>query len=339
MRLPLIIALLPILLQAQQHLRNDYSVHDQCPDPKKNRIASRTIYTNKGNELLASVDTAFEKYDRNGNLIALDFYIASPNKLLSQRIYHHFFYDTQQRIVRDSHDVTTSITYDYSANGDTVFINNPTAYWNGEIVKSVIWYNRKNRDTTELGFNEYGDTIYYEFATRNQRTEISKRRNNYGFMVLVDSSVIYTRTDMKYTRYYFLERSGEYRTTMDISRFDKRGRVTSKEYLVENNFRQSIELFEYNKKGHLARRISTIYPHHYPVADTEITKWEMKYLYDPKGRLAQTQSWCHHKPSLLYLTSYIYNDRNLLGEIHRVVLEHGAVVEDERERFVYAYYQ
>jgi hypothetical protein len=342
MRALLILLCCTQILHAQHSLRNDYSIHDPCPDPKKNHIASRTIYTDQvGDQAkIIHVDTVFEKYDRNGNLIALNYFEAGTGADDPYWIKHEFSYDEKQRLVREEtqfYDEGWHITYAYDENGDSVLVHHTRSRTSDEITFGTIYYSNIG-DTIEYDRDQNGDTVRFIHATKDKFTTVWWERDEEQKKVMVDSIVTTRQRNKMETTAWFIDRSGQLATLEEVFYLNKKGRVTDKLiYLDKHILRDSVH-YEYDKKGQCTLTTSTVFLLNEYSSDTAVTHWETKNLYDKEGRLVQSHESVLSKPQLRYVTSYIYNERGLLTEIHRVDLSYGHIVKEERQWWVYTYY-
>lgn len=328
-------------MNAQSELRNDYSIHDPCSDPKKNHIASRKIYTEQVGETVKTihVDTVFEKYDRNGNLLALNYFEAGITHQDSYWIKHEFSYDVKGKIIREETQFPGEgwrVTYSYNTEGDSILAHYTRSHVTHEIMYTLIYYSKF--DTTEYGLDYNGDTIRFVNATKNKRTIVSWQRDAENNKVVTDCTITITHPGKITAITWFLNRTGQIVTLEEVRLLNKKGYVTDKLFYLENhNLRDSIH-YTYDNRGQRILTTSTIYPAIEYSYDTTITHWQTKYLYDKEGRLVQIHETNATRPYLRFVTSFIYNERGLLTEIHKVDLNYGHIVDEEHERWIYTYY-
>ncbi len=341
MRLLLILILLTNTLCAQHILRDDYSVNDPCPDPKKNKIESRKIYTNtidpEGKQLKYA-DTVYERYDRNGNLL-VEKYFDERHPKDGYSVTHEYAYDEKGRIITARSSVNENnwrVTYTYSETGDSVVVHAMRSDSSSLPVFRLVRYSQT--DTTEYGLAQDGDTIHYLYHSKFKYISIWWKRDEAHQKVMIDSTVEIRSPKKIFSTSRYLDRHGEYATSEDVYLLDKKGRVTVElGYLNNHVLRDSVH-YTYNKKGECILTTAVIFPMREQTNDTTISRWQTKYLHDKSGKLVQTHETNSARPNLRFVSSYIYNERGLLTEIHRVDLDNGHIVDESREHWVYTYY-
>lgn len=326
---------------AQESLRADYSIYDPCPDPVKHRIASRTIYVNKSSDSIgiAAVDTCFEKFDRFGRLMSIDYYEAKNPSDKSYRILHHFTYDHKGRISTDSSMQDTTLfvdTYEYSESQQRAIIKTQP-YWADSTTATIFNYDRHNNVVSKYKTDARGDTLFLSTTNGNTTISVSRRRDENGALIMVDS-VIVNRTATQMTRHAIFIHRGSYDSMLEVEYYNKAGKLTDELFYTDANVLRDSVHYVYNRKGLPVSHTSTIFPRRIFSDDTTITTWHMEYIYDKQGRLVKNKNWSDRHPEKIYYTYYRYNEKGLLTETENVAIYDGRLEKRECERWVYTYY-
>jgi hypothetical protein len=226
-RLPILFLLLfTSVCGAQPRLTREYhAIHDSCPDPLKNHIRQRTIYTRCADAGWCQEDTMVEKFDRRGRLISIERH--TTDSYGRRLLLHYFTYDSLGRTVRDTgiYDEKTA----FFAEGYLVEYEYPDLYTAIERVsflgkKIVITrhYNKQYELTDLLSIQNGKDTLQRMYKRGD--TTITLTWVN----TLFDDSTITIKTKDSFYTYSSKADRGNWQPCATLIRYDANGRMAYK---------------------------------------------------------------------------------------------------------------
>lgn len=291
-------------------MRPNYSSHDTCPEPGKNRIARRIVYSAyTDNVHVPKRDSTIEIFDRKGNLVSISEYMFGSHWVNGRYVSAHYFtYDDRNRVLSDSgayeknspNEHTRWIShcvYDTSAH---MVIEHCDIL--GKQYTYFIWYDDQNEITLQYQVDKSGDTLSVLKMLGDTTIYAEHSRNSKGEMSPWDTSFTFT-APLRETEINGFHRDEKY--------YNKAGQLTASSFWIDETLYDSTE-YTCNNNGQLIHVTSTKiglmdFDPDYITSHTE-------YTYDKSGHLAETRYWEEHEANRIYITRCTYNDKGLLSE-------------------------
>ncbi len=308
-----LLVLITTLCSAQPRLTRYYhAMHDTCPDPLKNHIRQRTIYTRCGDVGWCREDTTIEKFDRQGRLISIEKH--STDSYGNRLLHHDFTYDSLGRTVRDTgiYDEKTAffpegylVEYEYPDRYTAI----ERVFYLGKKIVTTRQYNKDYVLTHLLTIENGRDTVQHIYTRGDTTITLTwanfLRLTTPDAFTLDDSSITIKTKDLYYT-YSSKADGAHWQPVATLIRYDSEGRMIYKLRYHHGNILADSIVPTYNDKNQLIKE--TWYGR--SENGEKHIRYHIQYTYN-KNQLIESREWEEHHPDQLSIRRFAYNRKGL----------------------------